>query len=128
LKFLLDTCTFLWIASDDPHLSATARECFQDPDNSIYLSSVSVWEIMVKHAIGRLPLPGQPERFIPEMRSRHGITPLPLEEEAVFYLTRLPELHKDPFDRMLICQALAHGLIMLTPDELLRQYPVTTKW
>lgn len=128
MNILLDTCTFLWIAKDAPELSSTARVCFQDPGNSVYLSSVSAWEMVVKHALGRLPLPDAPERFIPAMRAGHGITPLPLEEEAALQLAKLPEHHKDPFDRMLICQALAHGLVLLTPDEMIRQYPVRTVW
>lgn len=84
--------------------------------------------MMVKHALGRLPLPDAPDRFVPAMRIGHAITPLPLEEEAALHLAKLPELHKDPFDRMLVCQALVHGLILLTPDEMIRQYPVRTIW
>ena len=128
MNILLDTCTFLWIAQNAPDLSSTARVCFQDPTNSIYLSSISVWEMMVKHALGRLPLPDAPDRFVPAMRVGHAITPLSLEEEAALHLAKLPELHKDPFDRMLVCQALVHGLILLTPDEMIRQYPVRTIW
>ncbi len=128
MNILLDTCTFLWIAQDAPELSATARVCFQDPGNRVYLSSVSVWEMVVKHALGRLPLPENPDRFIPAMRTGHGITSLSLEEDAALQLPRLPEHHKDPFDRMLVCQALTHGLVILTPDEMIRQYPVRTIW
>ena len=82
MKLLLDTCTFLWIISDDPALSEEARTAFSDPANEVYLSSVSVWEIAVKHALNRLPLPEAPDRFIPSQRTRHAIQPLPLEEEA----------------------------------------------
>ena len=128
MNFLLDTCTFLWILGDDERLSATARDSFRDPSNEVFLSSVSVWEIMVKHALGRLPLPAPPERYLPEMRARHGITALPLDEVAACYLGRLPVLHQDPFDRMLVCQALARGLILLTPDEQLHRYPVAVLW
>ena len=73
-----------------------------DPDNDVYLSAVSVWEITVKHSLGKLPLPTSPERFIPTQRDRHGITSLPLEEEAILYLSKLPRLHRDPFDRVLV--------------------------
>lgn len=128
MKLLLDTCTFLWIISDDPALSEEARAAFSDPANEVYLSSVSVWEIAVKHALKRLPLPEAPDRFIPAQRTRHAIQSLPLEEEAVLQLSRLPERHRDPFDRMLVCQAIAHGLVVLTPDEAIRQYPVRTVW
>ncbi|RLA79682.1 MAG: type II toxin-antitoxin system VapC family toxin [Deltaproteobacteria bacterium] len=128
MKILLDTCTFLWIITDDPELSERARSLFRDPSNDVYLSSVSVWEMMVKHSLGRLPLPEPPEGFIPAERERHGIEPLPLEEGAVLYLSRLPRFHNDPFDRMLICQAINHGMTILTPDKLIVQYPVATIW
>ena len=128
MKLLLDTSTFLWIANDAPELSAHARELFVDPGNEVYLSSVSAWEMAIKYALGRLPLPEPPERFIRLQREQHGIEPLPLDEEAALHLTRLPLLHKDPFDRMLICQAIVHGLVILTPDQLIYQYPVRTIW
>ena len=128
MKLLLDTSTFLWIANDAPELSAHARKLFVDPGNEVYLSSVSAWEMAIKYALGRLPLPGPPERFIRLQREQHGIEPLPLDEEAALHLTRLPSLHKDPFDRMLICQAIVHGLVILTPDQLIYQYPVRTMW
>src|SRR5437773_8146298 len=103
MKVLLDTCTFLWITSDAPELSDAARERFENPDNQVFLSSVSAWEIALKHALGKLPLPDRPERLVPEARVKHGITPLPIEEEAALHLTKLPNLHRDPFDRMLVC-------------------------
>ena len=128
MKLLLDTCTFLWIVSDDGALTARAREAFLDGANEVQLSAVSAWEIVVKHALGRLPLPEPPERFVVEQRERHGIAPLPLDEEAVLHLSRLPPLHRDPFDRMLVCQALAGGLAILTPDEQIAKYPVRCVW
>ncbi|HEX6974534.1 MAG TPA: type II toxin-antitoxin system VapC family toxin, partial [Vicinamibacterales bacterium] len=73
MKVLLDTCTFLWIVADAPALSRRARELFQSADNEVYLSAASAWEIAVKHGLGRLPLPVQPERFVPDVRERHGI-------------------------------------------------------
>jgi PIN domain nuclease of toxin-antitoxin system len=128
MKLLLDTCAFLWIATDDPHLSARARQLFSDPSNEAYLSSVSAWEIGVKHRLGRLPLPAPPDRLVPEMRAAHGIVGLPLDEESALHQARLPELHRDPFDRMLVCQAIVHGMVVLTPDELITQYPVRAAW
>ncbi len=128
MKILLDTCTFLWIITDASELSTRARELFVHPENQVYLSSVSTWEISIKHAMGRLPLPEPPERFIPAQRKQHNVESLPLEEEATLHLTRLPEMHKDPFDRMLVCQAIVHGLAILTPDELILQYPVRWIW
>lgn len=128
MRVLLDTSTFLWVISDAPELSAHARELFVDPGNEVYLSSVSAWEMAIKHALGRLPLPEPPERFVPSQRKQHGIEPLQLDEEAALHLTRLPPLHKDPFDRMLVCQAMVHNFVILTPDRLVNQYPVRTAW
>ena len=128
MNILLDTCTFLWIVTNASELSPRARELFQDPANAVYLSSVSAWEIAVKYMLGRLPLPEPPDRFVGPMRTSHGIDPLPLEEEAVLMLPRLPDLHKDPFDRMLVCQALTQQLALLTPDALIRQYPARVVW
>lgn len=128
MRILLDTCTFLWLITDDMALSASARNTFVDPDNDMYLSAVSVWEIAVKHSLGKLLLPTAPERFIPIQRERHGITSLPLEEQAILYLSKLPLLHRDPFDRVLVCQAIQHELTLLTPDPLITQYAVRTAW
>ena len=101
---------------------------FVDPDNDVYLSVVSAWEIAVKHTAGRLPLPEPPDRFVPAERRRHGIDTLVLDEETALHLARLPALHRDPFDRMLVCQAIVHGLVILGPDSLITQYPVRTAW
>jgi len=128
VRILLDTCTFLWVITDDIALSASARNAFVDPDNDVYLSAASVWEIAVKHSLGKLPLPTSPDRFIPIQRERHGITSLPLEEQAVLYLSKLPLIHRDPFDRILVCQAIQHQLTLLTPDPLITQYAVRTAW
>ncbi|MGZ8446086.1 MAG: type II toxin-antitoxin system VapC family toxin, partial [Candidatus Binatia bacterium] len=73
MKILLDTATFLWAVTDAPDLSKDARKLFSDPENEIYLSSVSAWEISVKHALGKLPLPESPLKYVPAQRKEHGI-------------------------------------------------------
>ena len=128
MKVLLDTCAFLWITTDDAQLSETARQIFKNPNNEIFLSSVSAWEIIVKNGIGKLPLPSLADEFIASQRIKHEIDSLPLTEKAVFHLNKLPNHHKDPFDRMLICQAIEHDLTILTSDSLIVQYPVNTAW
>ena len=128
MRILLDTCSFLWIASGSDHLSMKSRNLFSDRANEIFLSPVSAWEITLKHSLGRLPLPENPNKFLPKYREKHGIQSLPLCEEAALQLSRLPDLHKDPFDRMIICQAIADGLAIMTPDELITQYPVQVIW
>jgi PIN domain nuclease of toxin-antitoxin system len=128
VRILLDTCTFLWIAADAPQLSPRSREAFADADNEVFLSAASAWEIAVKHRLGRLPLPEAPESFVPAQRKAHGIEPLPVDEEAALHVAQLPELHRDPFDRMLVAQATLHGLLVLTPDDAIRRYAVRTLW
>jgi len=128
VNLLLDTCTFLWLTLDAPQLSARSRELFVDPGNEVYLSAVSCWEIAVKYSAGRLPLPERPLQFIPSRRQRYGLVSLPLDEEAALYEANLPRLHTDPFDRMLICQSIIHGMPILTPDEWITRYPVRTLW
>lgn len=128
MKVLLDTVTFLWIIEGSDRLSDDAIDLFRPPDHEVYLSVVSAWEIGVKHDLGRLPLPARPERFVPEMRRRHAVESLPLVETATLQLAKLPALHQDPFDRMLVCQAIDGGMTILTPDELIRQYPVSSSW
>ena len=128
MKLLLDTCTFLWITADEPALSSKARELFRSPEHEVYLSAGSAWEIGVKYSLGRLPLPQPPERFVPAMREAHMIEALPIDEESVLQVTRLPLLHRDPFDRLLVCQAIVHGMAVLTPDPLVSQYSVRVIW
>ena len=128
MKLLVDTCTFLWVALGDPRLSGRARALIADGDNDVFLSAASAWEISVKHGLGRLSLPAPPSVYIPDVRTRHRIEPLPIDEEAALALERLPPLHHDPFDRILICQAIVHGLVLLTPDEQITRYPIRTAW
>lgn len=128
MKLLLDTCTFLWLITDAAELSAVARQRFADPANEVFLSAASAWEIGVKWRRGRLPLPQPPPSFVAEQRAAHAIAALPIDEESALHVTRLPELHRDPFDRMLVSQAIVHGLVLLTPDPLITQYPARTLW
>ena len=128
MKLLLDTCTFLWIAAGSPQLSKRAAQLFQEPANEVFLSAASAWEIAVKQSIGRLPLPLPAAEYVADVRERHGIASLPISEEEVLYLPQLPKVHRDPFDRMLACQAVVNGMAVLTPDPLLRRYPIHTIW
>jgi PIN domain nuclease of toxin-antitoxin system len=92
------------------------------------LSVVSAWEIAIKSGLKNLTLPEPAQFFLRRARILHKIESLNLDEEAIVQLPHLPPLHRDPFDRMLICQAIAEGMAILTPDELIRQYPVRTIW
>ncbi len=128
MKVLLDTVTFLWAAVDSPELSARARQALTAGEGPLFLSPVSSWEITLKYSLGKLVLPTDPETLVPGIREVYRIQSLPLDEESTFQIGRLPLLHRDPFDRMLICQAIVHGLPILSPDSLIRQYPIRTIW
>ncbi len=128
MKLLLDTCTFLWIIGRGRTLPGRVAELYQSPDNEVYLSAASVWEIAIKHASGRLPLPVAPQSLVPAERERCGVLPLPIDEESALHVARLPPLHRDPFDRLLAAQSIVHGLTILTPDPLLSQYPARVIW
>lgn len=128
MRLLLDTCTFLWTVEGGDELSDRVRDALADPDNDVFLSAVSAWEIAVKHGLGKLPLPEPPDRYVPAQRNARGIEALPLDEESALQLARLPALHRDPFDRMLICQALAGALTVVTPDPEIARYPVKILW
>ncbi|GAB4142979.1 MAG: type II toxin-antitoxin system VapC family toxin [Cyanobacteria bacterium J069] len=124
MRILLDTHIFLWFISGDTQLSTDVRDAIRDPDNEVYLSAVSVWETIVKYQLGKLPLPEHPETYLPKQRDLHQIASLPLDESSVIQLAKLPPLHRDPFDRMLICQALQNGLTIATVDTAVRAYSV----
>lgn len=128
MKLLLDTAPLLWLASAPDRLSDTASRLILDPENEIYLSAVSAWEIALKASLGKLVLPDRPDRLVPDLREFYAIESLPLDEESTFQVGRLPEIHRDPFDRMLICQAITLGLAVVTPDEVVQRYPVRTIW
>jgi len=128
VNLLLDTAPFLWIALGRKELSRSALDAVTDEDNLVYLSAVSSWEISVKYALGKLELPERPESLIPQIRAAYAIEPLPLDEDATFQVGKLPNLHRDPFDRILMSQAITHGLTLLTPDKQIQAYPIRTAW
>ncbi|MCH8042294.1 MAG: type II toxin-antitoxin system VapC family toxin [Planctomycetes bacterium] len=124
MKLLLDTHVFLWFIGGDARLSSQLGSSIRDPENDVYLSVVSVWEAIVKQQLGKLSLPEPAESYLPKQRRRHLIAPLPLDEESVAQLAGLPDHHRDPFDRMLICQATHWGLTIATEDAQIRAYPI----
>lgn len=124
MKLLLDTHIFLWYVTADSRLPSLFTDAIRDPENDVFLSVASLWEIVVKHNLGKLPLPQSTENYIPNERRRHQIRSLALHENAVKKLLNLPDLHRDPFDRILICQALANDMTIITVDREIQHYDV----
>ena len=122
MKLLLDTHIFLWYITDDPRLTPPIIAIIRDPFNEVYLSVISIWEVIVKCKLGKLYLPQSPDIYIPQQRQRHKIESIPIDEDSVVKLIKLPLLHKDPFDRMLLCQALQYDLTVVSVDEAVRAY------
>jgi PIN domain nuclease of toxin-antitoxin system len=114
--------------SGDERLPPDTRTTLVDPDTEVWLSVVSIWEVCVKQSIGRLALPAPAWTYVTNARERHGIESLALTEAAIEHLSKLPEVHKDPFDRILVCQAVEHDLLLVTNDPFVRRYPVKTFW
>ncbi|OFW43668.1 MAG: twitching motility protein PilT [Acidobacteria bacterium RIFCSPLOWO2_12_FULL_67_14b] len=128
MKLLLDTHAFLWMILGDQRMPESLRSTLRSEDNSVWLSTISIWEIVLKQTRGRLVLPGPGAGYAAGHRRRHYIASLPLEEATAGHLAKLPPLHRDPFDRMLICQAIEHEMTMVTADEQIRRYPIKTLW
>ena len=128
MRLLLDTVAFIWLVEGSSRLSAPARESIIDSANDAYLSAASAWEIAIKHGLGRLPLRVPPEEYVVEQRRRHRIDTLPITEEAALQVDKLPNLHRDPFDRLIVAQAIVEGTIVVTPDRLISMYPVRIAW
>jgi len=124
VNILLDTHVFLWFITEDKKLSKDIKRNIVSLQNQVYLSSVSIWECLTKYRIGKLNLPTHPEQYLIAQRQQHNISSLSLDEGSVQHLVTLPHLHRDPFDRMLICQAIEHNLILVTVDEAIQRYPV----
>lgn len=122
MRLLLDTHVFLWYINDDARLPDAFREAIRNPGNQVYLSVVSIWEAQIKYQIGKLPLPEAPAVYLPKRRTVHQIESLALGEAAVQHLAALPPHHRDPFDRMLVAQALERDLTLATVDDAVRSY------
>ncbi|WP_392530475.1 type II toxin-antitoxin system VapC family toxin [Nostoc sp. C117] len=125
MKLLLDTHIFLWFITGDKKLPIHLQNSIRDLNNDVCLSCVSVWEATVKYQLGKLPLPESPEIYLPKQRQQHLISSLNLDEESVAQLLNLPLLHRDPFDRMLICQTLQHNLTIVSVDPVISSYSVS---
>ena len=124
MRLLLDTHAFLWFINGDVRLPLHMVNGIRDVNNDVYLSPVTTWELSIKYATGKLSLPQAPGIYVPLKRQLYQIASLPIDEVSATHLDSLPPIHNDPFDRMLICQALAHGMTLVTVDAHVRAYQV----
>lgn len=122
MKLLLDTHLVLWAAGDPSRLSAVARALIEGPDNELFFSAVSLWEISIKRGLGRSDFQVDP-RVLRRGLLDNGYNELPVTSEHAVAIEGLPPIHKDPFDRMLVAQATVEGITLLTADSFVSQYP-----
>ena len=123
-RILLDTRAWLWMAAEPERLSDRARELVEDPGRELLLSAASSWEITLKHATGKFDLPGPPEDVVPDWMVRSAVTALPVDHGHALRVASLPLHHSDPFDRLLVAQALMEEVPVLTADPAFDDYYV----
>ena len=128
VKCLLDTCTFLWLAQQPSQISAAAAAAIDDPANDLGVSEVSLMEVVLKHAAGRLPLPDVPRVWIPEKLEFHQLQLVSLTPEVIYRCGELPKVHADPFDRLLAAHAIETGMVVLSPDRFLSVLGASRVW
>ena len=119
MSVLLDTHILLWWLTDNPQLSQAARDLIEDTRTTAYISSVSIWELVIKQALGKLPFDAA---TVARSAEENGLVALPFDQRHALAVATLPDLHKDPFDRALIAQSMAEPLILLTADTRLARY------
>jgi PIN domain nuclease of toxin-antitoxin system len=124
MRILVDTHVWLWWLSAPARLHPEAVTLLADAGNTLYLSAASVWEIVIKHGLGKLTLPSSPAVLVPQAIAEDGLVPLAIEHRHALAVTTLPPVHRDPFDRLIIAQAQVEGLPVLTADETFREYGV----
>jgi len=128
IRFLIDTHCFLWAMNSPEKLTRRARNLIEEPGNIVLFSAASSWEIMIKCQTGKLRLPLRAEEFIETNLREENFSELPIRIFHTTALSKLPNFHKDPFDRILLAQALAEEVPFLTSDKGLKPYPVKFIW
>ena len=128
MRLLLDTCVFLWLASEPSRLSSAATSALDDEQNELFLSDVSIWEITLKHKAGKLPLPDTPGRWVPDELQFHGIQSVPMISAAMFFAVELPGDHRDPFDRLIAAHAQLGGFQLVSPDDAFKTLGIDCLW
>jgi PIN domain nuclease of toxin-antitoxin system len=128
VKLLLDTHTFIWWDNEPSRLSATALALCSDPANDLILSVASLWEMQIKRQIGKMQLRLPLADIVRHQQMTNGVIVLPVSPSEVFALDDLPAAHKDPFDRLLVAQAITEEAVLVSADPIFASYPVQVAW
>ncbi|MDO9240213.1 MAG: type II toxin-antitoxin system VapC family toxin [Methylicorpusculum sp.] len=128
MKLLLDTHTFLWLNDESERLSQAVKELCSSGEHEFYLSMASPWEMQIKHQLGKLSLAIPIEELVIKNIQENNIKLLPIDLSHINYLAQLPTHHKDPFDRIIIAQAIIEGMAIVTIDHVFVDYPVQLVW
>jgi PIN domain nuclease of toxin-antitoxin system len=128
MRLLLDTHTFLWFVLNEPQLSGTAQSLIGDPANDVLISPASYWEIAIKAGLRKLDLHAPYDDFMQRGIIGNDFEILPIEPRHTSVLTTIPYHHRDPFDRLLVAQAMVEGMPLVSADARLDPYPVTRLW
>ena len=128
MNLLLDTHVFLWMAAEPEKLSVKAEECIMNSDNALYLSIVSLWEMQIKTQLGKLALDVPLDELWHKQQMQSDIFLLLTKEEHVWELGNLPQLHRDPFDRLLIAQSRHEKMVLISADDIVAKYETRVLW
>ena len=128
MKYLLDTHAFLWFVLDDKRISTNAKSIIKDSKNEIFFSAASAWEMAIKIKLNRLKIKGNLEPFIIEQLSANSIVPLSITISHSLHTERLPQFHKDPFDRIIIAQSILENLQLISTEKDIRKYNIKVVW
>ena len=128
MSYLLDTHVFLWARVEGTQIGPRTRDILTDPNHRIYLSAVVSWEISIKWRLGKLKLPGRPGDLVRRSLEENSLLSLPVTHDHSLQVGDLPDHHHDPFDRLLVAQAVVEHLILITADPQLKPYPSRIHW
>ena len=128
MKILVDTHIWLWMNQAPNKLSKKCLRLLENTENQLFFSVAGVWELAIKHRLGKLSLPLDPSVYIPERMKDNDVLPLNIESHHVLATGSLPNHHQDPFDRLMISQAILENLSFMTVDEKIRKYDLQLIW
>lgn len=128
MKYLLDTMTWLWSIQAVEKLNSSSIAILEKGGEEIYLSAATAWEVSIKARLGKLHLPSPPAECVPKFTARQGLRPLPVSQLHAVKVFDLASHHRDPFDRLIIAQAMVEGMVVMTSDRVFEKYPLDVLW